>query len=56
MREAITLEAIRAYARFGGDPDGLSRGGTAAELATATGDVWQRLDQLLMDASNLRAG
>ena len=56
MNNTITLEAIRAYARFDGDQDGLSRGGTAAEQATADGDLWQRLDQLLMDASNLKDG
>jgi hypothetical protein len=30
----ITIEAIKSYARFGGDRDALSRGGTAAGQAT----------------------
>jgi hypothetical protein len=52
----ITIEAIRAYARFRGDQDGLLRGGTAAERATADRDTWWRLDRLLMEAGNLQAG
>ena len=42
----ISRGQMAIYARFGGDIDGLTRVGTAAERALMAGGVWATVDRL----------
>lgn len=52
----LTLEKLTIYKRYGGDPDGFSRGGTEQEKDLITYEEWGQIDLLLHKIGNLKAG
>jgi hypothetical protein len=53
---AITVEQLQIYQRYGGDDDGLSRAGTAAEKAAFVRDDWARITSMIQSIALAMSG